>query len=274
MLRHYVSVLFIIFLVICNCLQAQVPSLPEGALTRWVVDDPEEVVSYLLFDPKTVKERLPEQLRFITIKELADGNTTWAKDQLAKFPGQEHWCISFIEIVRMKEFSLDGREPAWPANGAAAIWFARVAASDSLADLGSGKPFLALDFWMPDSAFVSYMVAKGHYARYGNVTLQNTEHGMWIGTIEADGLHGTCSCFPEGAVDRSGSKGMQLIFAPALSGVTNYVRIAFAGHKEQLCDEKSFWKFEGDHPLVNGVLLGPTSFQFGYDMVGGSYLMK
>lgn len=274
MLRHFVICFYAIIVISGNRVQAQVPALPEGARTRWVVDEPEEVVCYGIFNPETVKDRLPKQLRFITIGELAAANTTWAKEQLAQFPEQEHWGISFVEIVRMKVFTIDGREPVWPANGAAALWFARVAAADSLTDLGMGKPYLALDFWIPDSAFVTYMIAKGHYASYGNVTLQNDPQGVWSGTIEAEGLHGSCICYPHGKVAGSGSKGMQAIFAPASSGVTNCVRIAFADHKEQLCDEKTSWQFDGEHPLVHGELLGPTSFQSGYDLIGGSYILK
>jgi SAM-dependent methyltransferase len=39
--------------------------------------------------------------------------------------------------------------------GYTALWPARVAPSDSAADLGPGVPLLALEFWMPDSLFVA-----------------------------------------------------------------------------------------------------------------------
>lgn len=250
---------------------AQVPTLPEGALTKWVVDEPEEIVGYMIFDPGTVRERIPSFLRLITIKELAAGNVSWAQGHLEKFPAHAEWGISFIEIVRMKTFTIDGRSPNWPGDGAAALWFARVAPSDPAGDLGPGKPFLALEFWLPDRDYVVYMRSKGHYARYGDVRLRNDKVGNWVGSIEADGLSLTAHCSPGDKIAGFGSAGMQTLFPPANSGVTSVVRIAFAGHRERSCNEGTSWKFKGVHPLAKGMILGKTSFQFGYDMIGGAY---
>lgn len=250
---------------------AQVPALPVGFQTKWVVDEPEEIVGYLIFDPATVTDRIPSFLRFITIEELAADQILWAKEHLSEYPAHADWGISFIEIVRMKTFEIDGRAPKWPENGAAALWFARVVPTDSMNDLGPGKPFLALEFWMPDSMYVGYMRNKGHYASYGDVRLRKNSDGKWIGSIEADGLSAVCECMPTRDVAGFGSAGMQVFFPPAHSEVKSIVRVAFAGHQEQVCEEEACWKFRGVHPLVDGVLLGPSSFEFGYDLIGGAY---
>lgn len=250
---------------------AQVPALPVGFQTKWVVDEPEEIVGYLIFDPATVTDRISSFLRFITIEELAADQILWAKEHLSEYPAHADWGISFIEIVRMKTFEIDGRAPKWPENGAAALWFARVAPTDSMNDLGPGKPFLALEFWMPDSMYVGYMRNKGHYASYGDVRLRKNSDGKWIGSIEADGLSAVCECMPTRDVAGFGSAGMQVFFPPAHSEVKSIVRVAFAGHQEQVCEEEACWKFRGVHPLVDGVLLGPSSFEFGYDLIGGAY---
>ncbi len=259
------------FLLAVNA-PAQNLSLPEGAQTKWVVDGPEEIVSYLVFDPLTVKEKIPSFLRFITINELAVEQIPWAKEHLSKYPAHADWGISFLEIVKMKTFDIDGRRPKWPENGAMALWFARVAQSDSTNELGQGKPFLALEFWMPDSMYVSYMRNKGHYASYGDVRLHKNSEGKWMGAIDVAGLSVVCECMPSRSVEGFGSNGMQVIIPPAKSGVMSIVRVAFAGHQEQLCEEDATWKFKGVHPLVNGMILGPSSFQFGYSLIGGAYL--
>lgn len=263
-------------LIVCSFLSrviapAQIPVLPEGAQTKWVVAGPEEIVSYLIFDLSTVKDRLPEYLRFITIGELATGNVSWAMEHLEKFPAHANWGISFIEIVRMKTFAIDGRSPKWPEHGSAALWFARVAPSDPAKDLGPGKPFLALDLWLPDRDYVAYMRGKGHYAGYGNVKLSRDANGDWLGSIEAKGLSVAAMCSPAGEIDRSGSAGMQMIFPPANSGISGFVRIAFAGHQIQSCAAGASWKFKGVHPLTKGMILGSTDFQFGYELRGGAY---
>ena len=47
------------------------------------------------------------------------------------------------------------------------MWFARVAPADPSIDLGPGKPFLAMELWLPDRKYVAYMRGKGHYAEKG-----------------------------------------------------------------------------------------------------------
>jgi hypothetical protein len=271
MMQIYLLVSLVFLLLLVSNTSAQIPGLPEGAQTKWVVEEPEEIASYLIFDPATVKDRIPPFLRFINIKELAVGNIGWAKEHLSKYPAHAGWGISFIEIVGMKTFEIDKRSPQWPENGAAALWFARVAPSDSMRELGPGIPFLALDFWMPDSIYVNYMLNKGHYASYGDVHLYKNSEGHWIGSIDVVGLSVKCECFPTETVKGFGSRGMQVFFPPAQSGLTSFVRVAFAGHQEQICEEKTSWKFQGMHPLVNGILLDSTIFQFGYELIGGAY---
>jgi len=209
---------------------------------------------------------------YITIKELAAHQVPWASEHLNEYPAHADWGISFIEIVRMKTFEIDGHKPAWPEHGAAALWFARVAPSNPKNGLGPGRPFLALEFWMPDSEFVDYMCKKGHYASYGDVRLHKNPKGKWLGFVDAEGLELACECMPAGDVEGPYSGGMQVFFPPAQSGIKSIVRVAFAGHRIQQFKENGFWKIEGVHPLAKGVLIGPSTFQFGYDLIGGAYL--
>jgi len=115
------------------------------------------------------------------------------------------------------------------------------------------------------------MRGKGHYASYGDVRLRKDADGNWLGSIEVAGLSASARCSPAGNEESSGSFGMQAIFPPANSGVTGVVRIAFAWHREQSCGEDASWKFKGVHPLAKGMILGASSFQFGYDLLGGAY---
>ena len=253
---------------------AQHTVLPEGAQTKWLVNDPEEIVSYLIFDQATVIERLPSFLRFITIAELAASDISWAKEYLRDNPTRSDWGISFIEIVRMKNFEIDGKSPKWPGDGAVALWFARVGYSNSNDYNETGTPFLVLDFWLHDTLYVSYMRSKGHYASYGDVRLQEKSNGEWNGSIDAEGLHVSCNCKPNNNINSSGSNAIQIIYPPKNSGIKDFVRIALAGHKVKTCEEESSWIFKGIHPLVNSILLGSTSFQYGYSLIGGSYHQK
>lgn len=240
--------------------------------SAWVVKDPEEIISWRAFDPATVRDRLPADLRFITVGELAAGEVRWARDFLGAAPDRAGWGVSFLEIVRMGTCTIDGRAPAWPREGAVALWLARVAPVDSTRDLGPGQPWLTLDFWMPDSAYAAWMQRKGYPATPGDARLGRRDDGRWAGSVTRDNLQVTADCGPVGPV-RGGpaATGAQVFFPPAGSPVTDIVRVAFAGHRERACDSTSTWRITGTHPLAGSVALGESSFEFGYTLRGDSY---
>lgn len=252
---------------------AQVPALPDGATSRWVVDEPEEIVTWAAFDISAVRDRLPDFLRFTTIGELAAGGVGWAAEELRRHADHRDWGISFLEIARMGTFEIDGRAPAWPQHGAMALWCARVAAADSSIDLGPGRPYLVLESWLPDAEYTAYMRSKGYYAVFGDVTLRLSEEGRWLGTVDVAGLSVAADCRPTGPVTGgAGSVGMQALLPPRTSCLGGVVRVAFAGHRLQDNAADSTWRLRGDHPLAGCALLEPSTFQCGYDLVGGAYL--
>jgi hypothetical protein len=252
---------------------AQVLTLPDGSRTHWIVDQAEEIVQYIVFEPTSVESRLPSMLRFITIKELAASNVGWAVDYLSAHPSNRNWGVSFLEIVRMQTFVIDGRAPCWPEHGAVALWCARVAPSDSTVELGPGRPLLVLDFWIPDSTYAVYMGQKGHYATYGDVRLYRDSEHKWHGSIEADGFDAVVECKPSGSViGGAASRGEQALFPPSSSSVTDVVRVVFAAHREQGCNGDASWVFQGTHALVQGILVGSSIYEFGYNLIGGAYL--
>lgn len=269
-----VVVLALAVSAIADMADAQIPQLPEGARTHWAIEGPEEIVSWVLFDPTTVDHLLPPKIRFITVGELAAVGIGWAADQLSKKPSRAEWGVSFLEIARMESFTIDGDAPVWPEDGAIGLWFARVAPAHDATDLGPGQPYLALEFWLPDSSYVAKFREKGHYATYGNVALNRSPDGKWRGTIAVDGLSIVAECVPTGPITGGqGSAGRQSIFPP-VSSLASVVRIAFAGHRVQGCREDLPWIVRGTHPLAGGEVIGSAEFQFGYRLVGGAYSAK
>lgn len=246
---------------------AQRPSLPEGAQTTWIVDEPEEIITHLAFDPATVSDRLPASLKFVTFRELAKGGHPQARAHLSKHPEQAGWGISYFEIVRQTTFEIDGRAPRFPENGAVALWFAGVRPIDSTNPREPGR--LALELWMPDSTYTTYMRGKGHYATYGEVHLRRRRDGPWVGSVEVDGLRVVGTCVPK-ENERELRPGGTVIYPPAKSAVQTVVRTAYAGHREKQCTEV-LWEFTGTHPVTNAMKVGASVFQYGYNLQGGAY---
>jgi hypothetical protein len=254
---------------------AKIPQLPNGGQTHWRIENAEEIVAYATFDPQQVKHQLPPNFRFLKVGELAEKGTSWAKSYLIERPQHEDWGISFIEIIRMDRFAIDGISPNWSPNGAAALWFARITSLESDQEQDSERTYLMLNFWVPDHEYVQYMKEKGYYSTYGDVSLYRNADGKWHGELDTDTVKIEAECYPEGRI-RGGpqSAGTQVLVPPESSNLTGIIHIAFAGHRIQDCTKKSTWIIEGEHPLSDTVIVEPSTFQYGYNLHGSVYTGK
>lgn len=263
-------VFIVLTAVAAPSVRAQDPSLPAGALTEWIIREPEEIVGWLAVDVRDIAAELPAGTRYVTIGELARRRISWAVDHLKDHTSHADWGVSFFEVIRAGTFTVDGRTPNWPDDGAAALWAARIERDQADAWPIVEPTFVLLDFWIPDGPYVQLVRAKGHYAEYGHVTL-DLRDGRWHGTVEATDLsiEATCAPSPSSAVTE-GSGGMQMFYPPAGSGITELLRVAFAGHRIQECTSDVTWTFRGTHPLARTVMIAPPSFEAGYTLRGGA----
>jgi hypothetical protein len=231
-------------------------------MTSWEIQGPEEIVTFLLFHPKTPGVSLPAGLRFLSARE---GQMPEIQEHLKQHPEHAEWALSFLEITRQKAFVLDGRSPALPKNGGIGLWFAPVDFS-GLANQITKEAFdkilapslgavLGLGMWIPDREYVAYMRGRGHHAEYGQVTLVKDGTGAFQGEIRLDDLHVRTSATPRGDVQEDPSSGTQVLFAPG-EKVVHAVVIAGSGARNRACE--AVWSKKGDHPLSHGVFVGPT----------------
>ena len=162
--------------------------LPPGGTTSWEIREPEEIVTFVLFDPKAPGVSLPAGLRFVSAQ---DAKMPEIQEYLKEHPEHADWAFSFIEITRQKAFLIDGRAPALPENGGIGLWFAPVDPSQLAEEISkdvfdniiapSLGAVLGLGFWIPDREYVAYMRARGHHAEYGLVTLAKDSTGRVSG---------------------------------------------------------------------------------------------
>jgi hypothetical protein len=111
---------------------------------------------------------------------------------------------------------------------------------------------------------------RGYYATYGNVRLHRDPDGDWKGSVNVDGLSVLTECRPSGPVTGGAeSNGQQVLIPPRSFTMCAPVQVAFAGHRIQSCEGNSSWELKGSHPLAHGIMPGPSTFQFGYNLVGG-----
>jgi hypothetical protein len=244
---------------------AQIPPLPDGRETHWEMTEINEIGVRMVFDPATVADRLPDGLRFRTVKEMAPKDPQ-VQEYLATHPEQVGYAFGVLEIVRQR-FVIDGREPNWPQDGAVGLWFATVASTGQVKEGDQGYTTLLLDLLVPDRDYVAYMRGKGHYADYGDARLKREESGMWHGTIQSTDLRVEGACTP--AVEAFLKEGTesQALFQPR--GEKHFLWLAWAGHEDHQCNGK--WTISGSHPLSKAVTIGWSIYACCYRTQGGAY---
>jgi hypothetical protein len=255
------SLLFAV-LVLLSAPPTRAQSLPPGGTTSWRILETEEIVTFVLFDPKTPGVSLPTGLQFLLARDIY---IPAVQEYLKQHPDHAEWAFSFVEITRQKAFLIDGKGPTLPKNGGIGLWFAPVDPSQLAEEIPTEKfdtiiapslgGVLALAIWIPDREYVAYMRDRGHHADYGLVTLEEDSTGTFHGEIRLDNLHVRSSAKPHGAVEEDPETGTQVLFTPG-DKVVNAVVVAGGNARDRVCD--ATWSKEGDHPLSRGVFVGPT----------------
>lgn len=248
--------------LIIACCPALAQQLPPGGTASWEIQGPEEVVTFVLFDPKAAGVSLPVGLRFVCAR---DAQMPEVLEYLKQHPEHSGWAFSFIEITRQQAFLIDGKAPTLPENGGIGLWFAPVDPSQLAAEITKEKfdtliapslgAVLGLGIWIPDREFVAYMRARGHHAEYGVVTLVKDSAGAFQGEIRLDDLNVRGSATPRGGEQEDPSTGTQVLFAPGEEAV-HAVVLAGANARHRTCTAE--WSKTGNHPLSRGVFVGPT----------------
>lgn len=243
---------------------ASAQQLPPGGTTSWEIQGPEEIVTFVLFDPKAPGVSLPAGLRFLSARDV---EMPEVQEYVKQHPDHAEWAFSFIEITRQKAFLIDGKGPTLPEDGGIGLWFAPVDPSQLAEEIPKDKfdtiiapslgSVLGLGIWIPDREYVAYMRARGHHAEYGLVTFAKDGTGAHRGEIRLDDLHIQGLALPHGDVRKDEESGTQVLFAPG-EEVVHAVVIAGANARHMDCTAE--WSKEGSHPLSRGVFVGPTFF--------------
>jgi hypothetical protein len=236
--------------------------LPPGGTTSWEIQGPEEIVTFVLFNPKAPGVSLPAGLRFISGR---DAGMPEIREYLKQHPEHAEWAFSFVEITRQKAFLLDGKAPTLPENGGIGLWFAPVDPTQLAKEIAKDRfdtiiapsigAVLGLGIWIPDRDYVAYMRARGHHAEYGMVTLVKDSTGAFQGEIRLGDLHVRSSAKPHGDVREDPASGTQVLFAPG-DKVVHAVVVAGSNARHRACTAE--WSKKGTHPLARGMFVGPT----------------
>jgi hypothetical protein len=256
-----------------------VSQLPPGGTSSWKLGAPEEIVTFLLFDPQSPGVSVPAGLRFVPAK---DAPMPEIQEYVKAHPEHAGWAFSVFEITRQKEFLIDGKAPTMPEQGGIGLWIAPVDTSglaeeipkdafDRIVSPALGA-VLVLGLWVPDRAHVAYMRERGHHAEYGEVRLRGDGTAGFRGEIRLDDLHVRASVTPRGEGRQDPESGTQVLFVPG-TRVEHAFVLSGSGGTHRACDGD--WSKEGNHLLTRGVFVGPT-YLTSYDepLTGSSYPLR
>lgn len=278
--RHCTGIgLLFAFVLVAGPSAALAEPLPPGGTTSWEIQEPEEIVTFVLFDPKAPSVSPPAGLQFISAR---DAQMPEIEAYLKEHPERAEWAFSFIEITRQKAFLLDGRSPKLPKDGGIGLWFAPVDPSHLATEIPNDAferiiapslgAVLGLGIWIPDREYVAYMRARGHHAEYGLVTLSQDSAGTYRGEIRLDDLHVRGAATPQGDVHEDPASGTQVLFAPGEEVVH---AIVVAGSSARHRDCEAAWSKTGEHPLSGGVFVGPTYLTtYAAPLKGSAYRLR
>lgn len=258
---------------------AHAQQLPLGGTTALEIHGVEEIVTFLLFDPKDPAVALPAGLRFVLAREV---KMPEIQEHVKQHPEHADWAFSIVEVIRDEAFLLDGKSPARPENGATGFWIAAIDPSALAVEIGKEKfealapshgAMLLLGNWIPDREFVAYGRARGHHAEYGMATLSKDSAGALQGEIRLDGLSVKASVTECGeARDDPDESGTQLLFQPG-ERVESVIVIGGAKAQHRTCTGK--WSKSGSHPLSRGVFVGPTYVTtYGVPLKGSAHRLR
>jgi hypothetical protein len=261
------------------CTTAFAQQLPPGGTTQWEIQGPEEIVTFVLFDPGAPGVALPAGLRFVSAR---DAQMPEVVEHVKQHPEHAGWAFSFVEITRQRAFLLDGKAPTLPPNGGIGLWFAPVDPSQLAGEIGKDRfdaivapslgSVLGLGLWIPDREYVAYMRARGHHADYGMVTLVKDSTGAYRGEIRLDDLHVHSTATPHDEAREDPDSGTQVLFAPG-DRVVNAVVVAGAAARHRTCTAE--WTLKGDHALSRGVHVGPTYLTtYEAPLTGSAYRLR
>lgn len=266
MRKILVIILFVSF--IFTLTYSQELSLPNTQNPTWIMRDPSEVVTYLLFDTSLVNNLLPRYLNFVTVKNIANEGVSWAINHLKSNPNHKNMGISFLEIVNSKIFEIGGENLEFGTSKAIGIWFARVEVNRMIKT--KGTKYLSLEFLVPDMKFCKYMSSKGYYSEYADVSLAKDEDNNWLGKIVKDDLNITVTFNRKNNLINLGSYSNQTIFYSKKQKSNWYTIVSFKGHRIFDCSDVK-WTIKGKHPLSKSIIIGETTFQTDYELIGGQY---
>jgi hypothetical protein len=251
-MKKYLSLLPCLLVALISVeASAQVPSLPEGAESEWVMEDLEALGLYVSSDRATVTERIPDSLRLLTVGEAASESAV-AKKQLEQNPNQRDWAAGILEFLRPKTFAIDGRALNLSEQEAVATWYVLTLPGDNNPQ---GSTRVMLEFWVPDSSYAAYMREKGYHATYGEVRLRRRPDSTWVGTIDTDRVQAEASCLPSNEAQEKGP-GRERYYPPAQSEVKNTLEVAVPEYSSKSCAESRWLTLTGDHPLSKATMVG------------------
>lgn len=250
--------------------------LPDGAISTSEMGISDELILWITFDPALVADRIPEGLRLRRLEEIAAKDDAIA-EHLRAHPEQRGWAWSFFEIIGTESLAVDGRKAALDEKGGMAVWYVAAARLSKDDSRPQGSQMLALETWVSDPKFASFVREKGYPWQGADVKFWKTDKRV-EGRLKATDLTVSAICRRLGSPEKPdwGGTNLQTLWSPRGTAPT-FEMVTFYGHRVQRCEPT--WRIKGDHALARafraratgGERIAATEFAFDYVARSGLY---
>jgi hypothetical protein len=251
MRKKNISIIFgtsLIILALTAFIMAEFGKLPPGAIGNSKMGKTSEIALWLVFDPTLVMEKIPKNLRLMTLGEIAKDDQE-IDNHLKSHPEHKEWVNGFFEIMGTESLIVDDRTAEFGAKGGMAVWYVLASQRDPKDSRARESQFLALGTWLSDHSLAAYARSRGLPWEDAEIEYWKDKEGLIQGHLKTTDFEVHAACRLQGKPFKPEIKlpAYQTIWSP-LPYPNSFEVVTFYGHRIQDCSAE--WKFKGNHPLI------------------------
>ena len=264
------------FLALVSLISANFGKLPAGSTSKSKMGKTSEIVLYLVFDPSLIREEIPNNIRVLSLEEMATKGDEFDK-YLKLHPEHKKWAWSFFEIIGTESLSANDQIAKFTTKGGLAVWYVSCEQRDPKDPRALGYQMLAMGTWLSDQSLAAYCKSNGWPWEKGEIKYWEDDSGLINGLLKTADFEIMGICKRQKPIKMQAKYPAYQTYWSPLPYARSFEVVTFYGHKAESCSAQ--WTFKGNHPLIKAyhsraegsVLISGTEYSWDYVLKGALY---
>lgn len=265
-----------IYFTLVNFIEAEFGKLPAGAIARSEMGKTCEIILMLVFDPGIIIEKVPKNIRILTLEEMAKSGNEIDK-YLKSHPEHKKWAYSYFEIIGTESLNIDDRTASFTGKGGMAVWYVPAEQRDHKDPRALGYQMIAMGTWLSDHTLAAYCRSKGWPWENGEIKYWEDESGLIHGHLKASDLDIKVTCKRQKPIKYQPEYPAYQTYWSPLPYTKTFEVVTYHGHQASTCSAQ--WHFKGSHPLIKAyqsqakerALINNTEYAWDYVLKSALY---